>query len=239
MEDNTSTKLKLRKRGSYSPEGGEVEVTGVLAERVKSGKRRLKLTQSEKSELRRSRMIESAVALFLDLEQDHSWQEIASELGVSVPTLKDLTKTEEFMAKYSEYFVDLGHDPRIKATQAAVSDMLPLAIRELRNLLTNSRAGGQAKLNAIKEIFRLSGLDAPKQATNDRSELAEFLKGAGVNIEQMNVVMPPEYLQAMRDYAVDGTYIPTSEGRRGGKPALLPPDSGTPEDEDPDEPPSP
>jgi hypothetical protein len=77
--------------------------------------------------------------------------------------------------------------------------------------LTSLRAGGQAKLNAIKEVFRLSGLDAPKQATNDRTELAEFLKGAGVNIEQMNKVLPPEYLKAIHDYAIDGTHIPISE----------------------------
>lgn len=234
MEEKSSTKLKLRKRGSYSPEGGEVEVKGVLASRVKGGKRRLKLTQTEKAELRRSRMVEAAVALFLDLEQDHTWQEIANELGISIPALKDLTKTEEFMEKYSQYFVELGHDPRVKATQAAVVDMLPLALAELRNLLAGSRVGGQAKLNAIKEVFRLSGLDAPKQAANDRTELAEFLKGAGVNIEQMNIVLPPEYLKAMRDYT-EGTYIPAPGEHTPGTEALLPASEEPGGEEDPGE----
>jgi hypothetical protein len=225
-------KLKLRKRGSYSPDGGEIEVTGVLADRIVNGRRRLMLTKGEKSALKRQRLVEQAVAMFLDIDQDHSWQEIAGKLGVSIPALKDLTKTEEFMDAYSQYFVDLGHDPRVKATQAAVADMLPLAMRELRNLITGTRVSGSAKLNAIKEIFRLSGLDAPKTQGSDRTELAEFLKTQGVNVEQMNVVLPPEYLDAMKRYAVDGIYTPAPD-RRKDTAALPASEASTVEDEDP------
>jgi hypothetical protein len=61
--EGSCTKLKLRKRGSYSTEDGEIEFQGVLADWVQNGKRRLKLSKTGKAELRQSRMIETAVAL--------------------------------------------------------------------------------------------------------------------------------------------------------------------------------
>jgi hypothetical protein len=115
---------ELRKRKT-----GDAKLTDVMAERLlPSGKRRLSLIKSEKKAIHRSLMIERAVALFLDIDHDHTWDEIARELGVSMVSLKDLTKSDEFVEKYSEFYAELGHDPRLRASQAALVDMLPAAV---------------------------------------------------------------------------------------------------------------
>jgi hypothetical protein len=183
----------------------ETNIKGALAGRVRAdGKRRLQLVASEKKTFKRAQLVEAAVALFLDLEHDKDWNEMAFELGIPLIALKTLTKTDEFMECYSEHFAELGHDPRLRATQAALVDMLPQAVRELRELLSCNSPS--VKLSAIKEIIRLNGIDQPKTAANDRSELAEFLKNAGVNLTQVNqITVPPEYAQAVRD-TIDATF---------------------------------
>jgi len=204
MEDEPT--LKTRKRGSYKNQNGENEivVTGVLADRMIGGKRRMQLTKAERRELKHNRLVEKAVSLFLDIEQPHSWKEMALELGISQPALKDLTKTQEFMDAYSAFYVELGHDPRLKASQAAVADMLPTAINALKTMLSSSATRDTVKLNIIREVIKLNGMGAPETKNNDRQELADFLKGAGVNIENMNVAVPPDYLKHMANDVVDG-----------------------------------
>jgi hypothetical protein len=92
--------------------------------------------------------------MFLDLEIAHTWEEIASALGISVPTLKNLTKSQAFIDKYNEHFADLGHDLRLKAGQTALVDMLPTAIRELKNLISSPTTPPTVKLGSIKEVIR-------------------------------------------------------------------------------------
>lgn len=184
----------------------ETNIKGALAQRVRAdGKRQLSLRESEKKDFKRKQLIEAAVSMFLDLEHDTSWNEMAVALGITLISLKTLTKTDEFQDCYNEHFAELGHDPRLRATQAALVDMLPQAVRELRDLLSCNAP--TVKLAAIKEVIRLNGIDQPKTAASDRNELAEFLKNAGVNLTQVNVTVPPEYTQAVRD-TVDATFVP-------------------------------
>jgi len=222
-------KLKTRKHGSYKGQDGdhEVAVTGVLANRVKSGKRRLMLTKDERKELKHQQLVERAVALFLDLETPHTWKQMSELLGISQPALKDLTKTQEFMDAYSAFYVELGHDPRLKAAQGSIADMLPTAINALRNLLTDPLTKDTVKLNVIREIIRLNGMGAPESKNNDRQELAEFLKGAGVNIQQMNVALPPDYIAHMKPSDVVEAQV-----RDAGEDPVLP----APSEEETDEP---
>lgn len=182
-----------------------LELTGAMAERVlPSGKRALQLRKSERKELQRQQQIETAVALFLDVNEDHKWDEIAEACGLSLTGLKDLTKTEEFMTVYNEHFAELGHDPRLKATQAALTDLLSPAIRAIRGVLTDPMAPASAKVKAAFEVIRLNGLEAIDPKGMDKSELHEFLLKAGVNIENMNINLPPDYIEKGVNDIVDG-----------------------------------
>jgi hypothetical protein len=200
MSDMTA-KGKTRRGKRYKM--NEIQVTGVLAERTNSrGQRMIKLRKAERKEFLHQRRIEKAVALFLDLEADHNWQEIADQVGISVMGLKDMTKTKEFMDVYSRNFVELGHDPRLRATQAAIADMLPSAVRELRELITGLSTP-TVRLAAIKEVLRLNGLDKVQDKSSDRDELARFLKESGAQItinNQQNNILPQDFQQNIAAY---------------------------------------
>jgi hypothetical protein len=194
----------------------EIEVTGPLADHADpvSGRRHINLNKDERRALANQARIEKAVSLFLDLEADHTWQQIADELHISLQWLRQLTKTKEFMDCYNEHFVELGHDPRLRATQAALADLLPVAFRQLRGLLTRSGVSDTVRLNTIREVLKLNGIeDAPP--VSDKSELAKFLKEANLTVVQNNNVtnnVPAEFAEKIKEYT-EGTYteIPSEE----------------------------
>lgn len=181
------------------------------------GRRAIKLRSDERSLLQQESMVETAVAMFLDLEHEHTWTDISAALGISVPTLKKLTKSQEFLSKYNEHFADLGHDPRLKAGQAALIDMLPTAVRELKNLITNPETPPTVKLGAIKEVIRLNGIEPESTGQSDNAEFAGFLKAAGLGIEQANltVQLSADYQKHIQNY-IDGEFneIPILETRK-------------------------
>src|SRR5574338_624029 len=184
------------------------EIKRTLNDRLlPDGRRAIKLRSEERTLLQQEGMIENAVAMFLDLEHEHTWEEISAALGISVPTLKKLTKSQEFLDKYHEHFADLGHDPRLKAGKAALVDMLPTAIRELKGLITDPETPPTVKLGAIKEVIRLNGIEPEGAGQSDNAEFAGFLKKAGINVGQANITveLPVEYQQAIDSY-VDGQY---------------------------------
>lgn len=185
-----------------------VEIKRTLNDRLlPDGRRAIKLRSDERTTLQEETMVETAVAMFLDLEHEHTWEEIAAALEISIPTLKKLTKSQAFIDKYNEHFADLGHDPRLKAGQAALADMLPTAIRELKNLITNADTPPTVKLGAVKEVIRLNGIEPNEGRTSDNAEFASFLKAAGINVEMasINVQLPVEYQQAIEGY-IEGDY---------------------------------
>jgi len=69
-------------------------------------------------------------------------------------------------------------------------------------ILVNSTA--QASANAAFEIIRLNGVEAIDLRGTDKTELHEFLRNSGVNIEQMNITLPPEYLEKGVVEIIDG-----------------------------------
>jgi hypothetical protein len=169
----------------------EVNVTGALGERLlPDGRRRIKLTADERKIFSRSEMVETAVRLFLDLESDHSWQAIAEQLGISIMALKDLTKSQEFIDKYDQHFAELGHDPRLRSAQAAIVDLLPMAVKELRELITGGDVPASVKFRAIEKVIELNGIGPQKGGQMDRHELMEFLRGANINLMQNNINAP-------------------------------------------------
>jgi hypothetical protein len=182
--------VTFTKRASYGRAGEQVEIKGPMKHRIgKNGRRRLMLNNTERSEIIFQQSVETAVAMFLDVEAGYSLLEIAGELGISVRALKDLTKTEQFMDCWNEHFMELGHDPRLKATQGALADMLPKAVGELKRLISGTETPAATKLEAIKELFRLVGVETPKTGSDQR-ELAEFLKDHNLTINQINVNPP-------------------------------------------------
>lgn len=189
---------------------------GVLAERQHpDGRRKIQLRKNERRELQQQHLIEAAVALFLDISVGRTWNQIAEELGITVQKLKDLTKSQEFEATYSAMFAELGHDPRYKATQGWLLDMLPVAMRQLNDLLVNPQTPATARLNAIKMVLDLTNVNVePQGKDSERKEMMKFLwesKG--------EVVIPPEFQEAMKKYRpelpeqapIEGEYLSISE----------------------------
>jgi hypothetical protein len=166
----------------------ETVVTGALAARIMpDGRRKIKLNNQERAIFSKSQQIETAVRLFLDIEQDHTWDEIGAELGISVMALKDLTKTQEFIDRYDQHFAELGHDPRLRSAQAVIVDLLPLAVRGLRELLTGGEVPASVRFRAIEKIIELNGIGPAKAGQMDRHELMEFLKGTNISLTQNNI----------------------------------------------------
>jgi hypothetical protein len=188
----------------------ETPLTGALAERRDAdGRRQISLTAAERRGFTRSEQIETAVRLFLDLERDHSWEEIAQELGISVMALKDLTKTEAFIETYDQHFAELGHDPRLKSAQAAIVDLLPMAVRELRMLLSGGDVPASVKFRAIEKVIELNGVGPAKGGAMDRNELMNFLREANISITQNNITAPGPVeapFQGNIDAYVDGRW---------------------------------
>jgi hypothetical protein len=187
----------------------ETVVTGVLAERtMDDGRRKIKLRADERAMFNRQAMIERAVVLFLDTQADHIWDAIAVELGISVMALKDLTKTQEFMDVYDVHFTELGHDPRTKGARAALADMLPMAVRQLKALLSAGETPASVKMKAIEKIFELNGVGPAKGTGMDRNELMNFLKDANVTLTQNNttISLPPNPYEGNIDAYVNGRW---------------------------------
>ncbi len=139
----------------------------------------------------------AAAALFLDLKENHTWKRIAEELGLSASQLRDLTKTREFDEAYERLFAELGHDPKYRAAQAKISDMLPLAIEKLADLLVSPSTSPGTRLKAIEKVIQLNGLEGQKQDKSDRQEIIAFLQQNNINLGSMGIVVPAEYEEAV------------------------------------------
>jgi hypothetical protein len=87
----------------------------------------------------------------------------------------------------------LGHDPCYKAARGAVGDMLPLAVRELKELLTDNRTSLGVRLKAIERVMVLNGLTEPQHS--DRQELVRFLVEHRISLDNAAIPVPEEYLE--------------------------------------------
>jgi hypothetical protein len=175
-----------------------MQITGVLAERRRpDGKRQIKIKAAERRALLKQQKAERAAALFLDLSTDRSWAQIATEMGLSAEQLRDLTKTNEFDIAYNALFADLGHDPRFKASKAAIADLLPMAVRRMQDMMTATTTPAAVRYKIIQDVLKLNGMAEPQPQQSDRQELAAFLVANKIDITQMNMAIPKEYLDAL------------------------------------------
>ena len=165
------------------------------------GRRSIQLNRRERQAIERTHKCEAAAALFLDLQEKHTWKSISEELGISISALKDLTKSAEFEEVYNQLYADISHDPRYKAVQGAIADMLPLATVKLRKLLESERTPATVALNAIKTVYEFAGITPPNEVQSERRALAEFL--AQKNLQPGTPVdVPDNYEEAMERYGV-------------------------------------
>lgn len=175
-------------------------VQGVLKDRMtENGRRRIRLNKEERAMFKRQELATTAAYLFLDLDTPRSLHEIAGEMSLSIHQLRELTKTEEFEIAYNDLFLELGKDPRYKAAQGALADMLPLAMGQLRDILTNPRTPAGTRLKAVEKIMNLNGLEniAPQQS--NRQELVEYLVENNINIDAVNIALPEIYQNKMEE----------------------------------------
>ena len=183
----------------------EKTLDGTLA--VRDGRRHINLNQGEREALLRQRTIEQAVVLFLDLENDRSWAQIAAELDMSVSSLKRLTQSSDFILVYEDALAAVGHDPRLQAVTASLGDLLPAARRRLQTLITNTGTADGVALKAIEKIFEWTGVDSA-QELDSPDALKNFLSTHGVtvqgdlNVMQLNI--PDEYKAAFDRYLGGG-----------------------------------
>ena len=172
------------------------ELPGFIKQRSAGHERRsIKLTRDEREAFLYREKVEKCVAMFLDLNRELTWAQIAKELKISVPSLHNLTKSELFNEKYNEYFSELGHDPRIKVSQQALADMVPLAVRTLREILIDPEASSAARLKAVEQVFRMAGVESISQKQSDKSELQKFLLDRGVKVDNIDVSIQLSPLQ--------------------------------------------
>jgi hypothetical protein len=191
--------------------------TGALDERrLPDGRRKITLRRDERQALQRRQRAEAAAALFLDLEEGRTWAQIADELDISPAQLRDLTKTQAFDRAYNQLFAELGHDPRYRAAQGALGDMLPLAIRELRALLTSPETAGGVKMRAIERVIALNGLNEPEPAMQDRQDMVKFLVEHNIKLSEVQITVPGEYQEALalpEGEVAEGQYREAGSGK--------------------------
>ncbi len=187
----------------------------------REGQRHINLTQGERAALAENLLIERAIAMFLDLDQDRTWKQIADELGISMSELKRLTKKPEFQRIYDETTVAIGHDPRIQAVASGMSDLLPLAYRRMRELLTKDDVRDDVRLKAVLEVMKANHV-GEDGGVEDPRELTNFLKANGVRVEGDMIViagLPDDYRKAFEKFnCPTGTDIVDAEVRTPGIP---------------------
>jgi hypothetical protein len=169
---------------------------------TKPGSRHLNLTKSERTELATQQQIERVVVMFLDLEQDRTWKQIAEEAGMTFSQLKKLVNRPEFQKVYDEATVAIGHDPRLRAITTALPNLLPLAYRRLTNILADESVRPDITLKAINDVMRLNHVGEEKEFGDPR-EMKNFLQQNNVKLEGdmiVNLNVPKEFQDAFRKF---------------------------------------
>jgi len=168
------------------------------------GRRRIQLTTQEREDLAESRLIEGAVALYLNLDDRLTNAQIAEQLGITPKQLKRLTNTELFARVYNDHFIELGHDPRLKAVRSAMTDLLPDAYNQMKELLTDRDTPAGTRHRLIMDIFKLCGIRPSDPQVSDKRELAEFLKEQNINIQELHVHNIPQDYRVALERAQEG-----------------------------------
>lgn len=153
-------------------------------------------------------MAERLTTLFLDLDNKWTYKEMARILSeefeedISIHTIKELIKTEEFDLAYNQLLPEVGHDPRYVAARSAAADMMSTALSQLSSLLTNADTPAGTRLKAIDMVLKINGVDKPSALEAEGSELARFLQDKNIDLHQTNIYVSPDYEEALKKYDV-------------------------------------
>ena len=166
-----------------------------------TGKKHINLTKGERKSLSKRQEMETAIALFLDLEQDRTWAQIADELNISKSALQRMSRTPEFTALYDEATIAIGHDPRLQAVAQGVGDLLPAAFRRLRSLINDDSVADGVALGAVKHLFEMAKVGELLER-EDPAQFNNFMLANGVVItgKSIQVNIPLIYADAMPRY---------------------------------------
>jgi hypothetical protein len=154
----------------------------------------------------REAMAQRCAEMFLTINGTISRQEIAKALDMSETTLRRFTRSEEFQTAYNEIFANVTEDPLPRTVQLMVQErFLPKAIEVLDEMLTKPGVPWSVKQKAQQDVFKLAGIEQVERRENDRAEAAKFLAEIGViqTGDQYNIIIPPEYQDAMNRFGVD------------------------------------
>jgi hypothetical protein len=165
------------------------------------GRQRINLTKDERRFLAENLQIEQAVALFLDLEQDRNYKQIAEEMGVTDTQLATMIKSPAFQKVYEANLANVGHDPRLKAVVTGMSDLLPSAFRKLKTILSAGDTPPGVALRAVEDLFKWMKV-TENNDDGDPQALTNFLKANNVTIQgdlnMLQIGTPQEYKDAMQ-----------------------------------------
>jgi hypothetical protein len=136
----------------------------------------------------------------------HLAQRRAEALATADPTLSgririvtgDITKSEEFEKAYDLMFAEIGHDPRYKAAQGAIMDLVTPAIAELRSIIVNRGASPATKVKAIELALKVAKLELKPPEESDRTDIIKWTEE-----HRTEVQIPKEFLDAAQKYGLD------------------------------------
>jgi hypothetical protein len=184
------------------------EPKGPLAERTTAdGRRRLKLNQDEREAFLTSTQIDRIVHMVLNIEEDYTYGQMAEELEISVPQLKNLMRTPEFQDRYNEYFMELGKDPRVRLTQAKIAELLPKAFMTMKKGLEDPEAPWTAKVKIVEKILELSGIERPQTLQNDRKEFEQFWEEEAGEDDRIRISIPAKFAQTRQAYERGESFV--------------------------------
>ena len=178
------------------------EPTGPLAERItKDGRRRLQLNKREKQDIVEQQKLNHLVSMVLTLDENSlTYQEMAEELEMTVPEMKNLMRTQAFQDTYNEYFMQLGHDPRVEYIQSRIVELLPYVFVQMQTALTSDDVPWTARWQIMDKVLELSGIERPSNVQNDRKEIEKFLSDRSSSDDNIQITIPGKYMEAMQKY---------------------------------------
>lgn len=143
------------------------------------------------------------IPLYLDYEAGYSDQQIcdmvAHRFGIDYDQrqLVELFESAEFRDLWP---LDNHLEPRKAVARQFFQDLIPVALREAKNMLLDENTAPTVKLRLIDRILEQASTEPERR--DDKAELVEFLQRLPlqlnqINVENINTVLPPEYVAAL------------------------------------------
>lgn len=145
-----------------------------------------------------------------DLDFAKSWREseIAEELGLNANALKRLRRSEEFVSAYNVLFGERRRDPRLRATEEKLVDMLPDWVNTLHDMIVGKGVSDATRLGALKLYQSVVDIKVQTGGDDDAEEWKKMLMGANVETLNINFQVPPEYAKGVEVFEGEVRILP-------------------------------